>query len=175
MKKMVSLLCISGILVALVACSESSKTSTDATPEYIEYDVQWGQSESPGSEVTITTVGTMNALIYDDEYVTINFIGCEQNANGEQYLVFSVENKTEVTLTFQSDAMAINGTDLGKIVGSDYIAPQSKGEIRFNAKKELPTMSPELLSGSITVVDFSKTIADDSSTVNMVNFASVEC
>ena len=95
--------------------------------------------------------------IYNDEYVSISFLGCEID-NGDECLVFFVENLTGVELSFQSDSLSIDGYSLGNPFGSDTIAAKSKGKIRFETKESFPNMSPEKISGTLNVIDFNKTL-----------------
>ena len=112
---------------------------------------------------------SVDIFVYDDEYVEIRFIGCELDRDDEQ-LVFMVTNKTDSELTFQSDTMAIDGISLGHVSGSDSIAAQSKGKVRFETKEDFPTMNPETISGNIKVIDFGKTLwGSQSYRVDFVN------
>lgn len=104
----------------------------------------------------------VDVLVHEDDYVEIRFIGCELD-DDDQELVFMVSNKTDSELTFQSGTMAIDGWSLGYVSGSDSIAAQSKGKVRFETKEDFPTMSPETISGTISVIDFGKTLWDSMS------------
>lgn len=87
--------------------------------------------------------------IFDNEYVTIQF----DYAN-IRYISFRVKNKTKATLSFDADAIAINGVDLGYPRGGGKIAPNSTGYIGFETENNLS--SPvERLSGTIEIMDFS--------------------
>ncbi len=93
-------------------------------------------------------------LVYDDEYVTISFLGCEKKS-GNDYMVFYAVNKTKASLTFDANSMAINGESLGYVYGIESVAPESKGKIRFKTEEQFPTMEPDTISGEIDVYDFS--------------------
>ena len=82
----------------------------------------------------------VDVLVHEDDYVEIRFIGCELD-DDDQELVFMVSN----------------------VSGSDSIAAQSKGKVRFETKEDFPTMSPETISGTISVIDFGKTLWDSMS------------
>jgi hypothetical protein len=94
-------------------------------------------------------------LIHDDDYVSIRYLGCEINRNRE-YMVFHAENKTNVEVTFQANTLSINGESLGYVSGSDSIAAQSRGRIRFRTADPFPTMSPSTITGTLRVIDFSR-------------------
>ncbi len=100
--------------------------------------------------------------VYDDEYVTISYLGCEKGRRREE-IVFYAINKTEVELVFQGSSLAINGESLGYVSGSDSIAPLSKGKIRYSTKEEFPTYNPDDISGVLKVVDFSQSLFGKSS------------
>lgn len=104
----------------------------------------------------------LDVLIHEDDYVSISFIGCEMERD-DQNLVFMVTNKTDSELSFQSGSMAIDGFSLGHVRGSDSVAAQSKGKVRFETKEEFPTMTPSTISGTIKVIDFEKTLWDKQS------------
>ena len=124
--------------------TEQPQPVTDAAPE-----AQASVREQDGLRSAEEAV-----LIYDDEYVTISFLGCEKKS-GRDYMVFYVVNKTKASLTFDANSMAVNGESLGYIYGIESIAPESKGKIRFKADEQFPTMEPDTISGEIDVYDFS--------------------
>ena len=95
-------------------------------------------------------------FLYEDEYVKISYLGCE--VERDQMLVFYVVNKTDAVLSFQSDSMAINGESLGYVSGSDKVAAQSNGKIRFSTEEIFPTLKPDTITGDIKVIDFSNTV-----------------
>lgn len=134
----------------LQAENDSLKAELEAANAKIE-DLQ---NVDPTASITPSQV---DIPVYDDAYVTINFIGCEID-RGDENIVFMVTNKTDSELTFQSGTMAIDGVSLGHVSGSDSVASQSKGKIRFETKEEFPTMTPSTISGTIKVIDFGKTL-----------------
>ncbi len=107
-------------------------------------------------------------FIYDDEFVAISFLGCGTR-HDDQVLVFYVVNKTTATLTFQASSMAIDGESLGFISGSDAVAPESSGKIRYSTEEPFPTMQPKTISGEIRIVDFSEEIFERSYNVTFSN------
>ena len=107
-------------------------------------------------------------LIHENEYFTIRFLGCEEGRDRE-YMVFFVENKTDVELTVQANTLAINGENLGFVSGSSSIAAQSRGRARFRTTDEFPTLTPSTITGTLTVWDFSNTLLESSYDVPFVN------
>jgi len=109
-------------------------------------------------EGTVPTPPTgTGAQIYNDEYVRVTFLRTELTGhNDRQNLVFFVENRTNATLTFQTNgAFAINGTGIGWGRGSDPVAAQSSGIVRFSWDPDtFPTMNPTTVSGGLSVIDF---------------------
>ena len=112
-------------------------------------------------------------FIHEDEYVVISFSGCELDSRNRQCMVFTVVNKTDVTLTFQADSLSIDRVSLGYISGSDDVAPNSTGKIRFRTAESFPTMSPTSISGTISVIDFSKTIFENNKMFYDVTFTNL--
>jgi len=110
-------------------------------------------------------------LVWDDDYVTIRYLECEQDTilTDIQYMVFYVINKTNYELSFQADSLAMNGENLGLVTGSDNISAQSRGKIRFRTQEDFPTMYPTTISGKLVVVDFSYTLLNMSYDVPFVN------
>jgi len=110
--------------------------------------------------------------VHDDEYVQLSYVGLEKDSLGRHVLAFKVVNKTNVTLTFQADTFALDGVSLGTITGSDNVAAQSTGTVRFTPREQIPSVAPSLLTGAIRVIDFSNTLwGKQSYVVNFVNTA----
>lgn len=95
--------------------------------------------------------------VWDDEYVNIKYLGCEWD-DDDQEVVFLVQNKTDVELTFQSNTIALDGISLGYISGSDEVAAQSTGKVRFEVEELVENMFPNTLTATLRVIDFSKTL-----------------
>lgn len=108
-------------------------------------------------------------LVHEDNYVTISFIGTDTDNRNRERLVFRVDNKTDVELTFQSSSMSIDGTSLGRISGSDSVAAQSNGFVRFRADEDFPTLTPSTISGTMRVIDFGRTLLERSYDVSFTN------
>ncbi len=94
-------------------------------------------------------------FIHEDDNVRIAYLGLGKSSVGRDEIYFSVENKTQSELSFQADAFAIDGRDLGYISGSDSIAASSTGDISYSTEDEIPTDSPDRITGTIRVIDFS--------------------
>lgn len=101
--------------------------------------------------------------VYDDEYVTIEFAGCR--APGENdwlkyyYADFNITNKTDVTLTFQPNAISFNGISY-QFTGSEEVAPQSTGKVSFSTSDVIPTSGINKTSGEVKAIDFAKMSED---------------
>lgn len=186
MKKLLSILLATVMLLSLVACGSAPSNTGVPQEEYdslksqyealqgeysalqTEYDSLKSDLDSANKQVadlllmvaeeeSSDTPVSVDVLVYDDEYVEIRFIGCEIDKDDEQ-LVFMATNKTDSELSFQSGTMAIDGLSLGHVRGSDSVASQSKGKITFETKEPFPTMAPETISGTISIIDFNKTL-----------------
>lgn len=111
--------------------------------------------------------------IYDDEYVTISYLGCELDSWSGAKMIFYAINKTDNDLTFQADSLAIDGESLGFVSGSDTIAAQGKGKFGYSTKEDFPTMTPSTISGTLRVIDFEKTLFGGKQSYD-VKFVNVE-
>jgi hypothetical protein len=104
--------------------------------------------------------------VYEDGNVTIRFVGCtKKDSYGTSIYnaVFNVTNKTNYELDFQTDAIAFNGVSYNGLSGSDAVAPNSTGNIKFyRYNDELPLTGVTKISGSIRVIDFSYEFLKDS-------------
>ena len=137
-------------------------------------NVAWDEE---AKTVVLSTPGVFvgGVQVYDDENVTIEFAGCTAEkpyewSDVEYYANFNVKNKTDAELTFQSDALSFNGISYGSLFGSDDVAPQSTGKIRFSTTNEaLPTSGINKTSGTIRVIDFSKSVFEMSYDAKWVN------
>lgn len=107
----------------------------------------------------LSTPKTINGIVvYEDSYVLIKFVGCtkETSFSSKEYnAIFNVTNKTGYELTFQCDALAFNGISFNNLGGSEEVAPNSTGNIKFYTyDDELPLTGITKLSGTIRVIDF---------------------
>ena len=86
------------------------------------------------------------------------------------YANFNVKNKTDAELTFQANALSFNGISYNNLIGSDSIAPQSTGKVRYQSMETpLPTTGINKTSGTIRVIDFAKNVLDMSYDAKWVN------
>lgn len=110
--------------------------------------------------------------VYEDKYVTIEFAGCrapnEDSWLDYYYADFNITNKTDVTLTFQPEAISFNGISY-QVEGSEEVAPQSTGKISFYTKDVLPTSGVSKTSGQVSVIDFDYSLFKSSYDAKWVN------
>ena len=99
------------------------------------------------------SVARQGALVFENEIARITFHGTETDWQGHGVLVFTAENRTYRILTFQSDAMSVDGMDIGFVMGSSTIAPQSTGRIRFTGREPFVSMTPTTITGNIRIID----------------------
>ena len=96
--------------------------------------------------------------VYDDKYVTIEFVGCTMEkdyewADADYYVNFNITNKTDAELTFDISTIALNGISY-QINDMEDVAPQSTGRISFSAYDTvLPTSGIIKTSGKMRVID----------------------
>ena len=110
--------------------------------------------------------------VYEDKYVTIEFTGCrapnEDSWLDYYYADFNITNKTDVTLTFQPEAISFNGISY-QVEGSEEVAPQSTGKISFYTDNVLPTSGISKTSGQVSVIDFDYSFLKNSYDAKWVN------
>lgn len=102
--------------------------------------------------------------VYDDENVTIEFVGCRASGKNEwlnlYYADFNITNKTENTLTFQLvNALSFDGVSY-QFADSQDVAPKSKGKVSFSTDAVLPTEGISKTSGQIKIVDMERLKTD---------------
>lgn len=107
--------------------------------------------------------------VYDDKYVTIEFAGCREKksySTTTYYADFNIKNKTDVTLTFQAEAIAFDGISY-QVSGSEDVAPQSTGKVSFYTYDEiLPVGGISKTSGEVSVIDMEKLFTSEESSYN---------
>lgn len=124
--------------------------------------------------VTLDNPGVFQGAVqvYDDQYVTIEFAGCRTGTGyfSEYYYAdFNIKNKTDVELTFQSDALSFDGVSYKVAMGSDAVAPQSTGKASFQMADAVPVNGIGKTSGQIRVIDFDYTLLENSYDAKWVN------
>ena len=110
-------------------------------------------SSGQTTEQSNETAARQGTLIADNERARITFHGVETSNRGENILVFMAENKTDRVLTFQSDAMSVDGIGIGHVSGSSSVPPQSSGLIRFSGRDSFTTTNPTTITGNIRILD----------------------
>ena len=107
--------------------------------------------------------------VYEDNKVKIEFAGCrapEEDSWLDYYNAdFNITNKTDVTLTFQPEAISLNGISY-QVEGSEEVAPQSTGKVSFYTDDVLPISGINKTSGEVSVIDMEKLFTDGSSSYN---------
>lgn len=93
-------------------------------------------------------------LVYSDNRVNIYYY--EMDASG---VSFMVENKTNVTVTIQADAIAVNGISTDDIIMSDDVAPKSTGIVKAKCSIGVVPSSVYSVSGFLRVIDFNKSFS----------------
>ncbi|MCY8256470.1 hypothetical protein MOC12_21165 [Bacillus spizizenii] len=103
--------------------------------------------------------------VYEDNQVKISYK--EVNTDGVKFLV---ENKTDKTLTIQSDSIAVNGFSSNDILMSEDISPKSKGYATAMTSELAEAGTPKKISGKLQVIDMASTNMDTTE----VNFTDVK-
>lgn len=131
-----------------------------AMADTVGMDVTW-DNETKTAKLTNKTL-QKGTLLYEDDKVAISFENITSKTlsyvdTTYYYMNFIVTNKTDVELTFWSDAISLNGWSYNSIYGSDDIAKNSTGRIQFYTDEELP-FTVNTITGTITVYDSSNTV-----------------
>ena len=75
-------------------------------------------------------------LVYDDEKCAFYYLECRKNeyydARADLYLF--IHNKTQSTLLFQADSIAINGYSFSSLIMSDEVLPESIGIVEVSIR-----------------------------------------
>lgn len=93
---------------------------------------------------------------YSDDFVTISYSHCESSSD-KYKVVLVVENKTSTALAIGCNSFAVENWNLSDAFCYQDVAASSKGYVKISTK-ELPTLTPNTISGSLYVADKSKTL-----------------
>jgi hypothetical protein len=96
---------------------------------------------------TIIFSPTANATIHEDDNVKITFTDI-----GDNGVNFSIENKTDNTITVQVNTIAINGVSTNSALMSAKVAPQSTGTGTARCSDFSDVSEVERISGTLTVI-----------------------
>ena len=162
---LVVIACLSIILVVLAQWI-SPRGKSDASSSAPALSSSQMPAVPQGTTFTTTTsratttapkpTAKSGTVLYKDNKVTIRFEDVTRESwYGDYVIVFSVENKTNQTLTFQAESMALDGISLSssKWIMSDEVAPQSTGRIYLKTEESVP-LEPKKISGELHVIDF---------------------
>jgi hypothetical protein len=166
---------ITGVHVVNNVVYLPAEVMADALGYDFEHDV--AKNEMNFTRRTIMPIGR-GALLFENDDVRITWQGTRiggTTRNPQEELEFFVENLTEGTLGFQSRSMSINGQSLGRVSGSEQIAPHSSGVIRFRTDEPFPASPITSVTGSIDVFDRCGTLTGRTfSTIVMVTFTNAQ-
>lgn len=98
--------------------------------------------------------------VYEDEFVSVKYSHNTKAYRDEVDIVFVVENKTNVTLTFGVNSISVDGWNLSDAFGMQEVSANSRGYFSISTK-EIDVTNIELLSGDFYVADRSETIWGD--------------
>lgn len=133
---------VTGKNVARLSTVTITATSVAKPEVYATYDV---------------TVIPKYALVYSDDKVDI-FYSKLVSGRYDNGVEFVVNNKTNITITIQADAVSINGFSTHDIIMSDKVAPQSTGTVIADTDFFDVSTNVGTISGQLRVIDFSKTL-----------------
>lgn len=108
MKKTMFLFLLSFIMLGLTACGTPE---VDKTFENETIEVQEEAQDAAESAVSV--------LVYDDEYITVYYVGSDNDMPG---LKFKVANKSDQDIRFAFDEIAVNGATEQPAYAADILA-----------------------------------------------------
>ena len=88
-------------------------------------------------------------LIYEGGFFDLYYYG-----SSDTYVYYILDNKTDITLTIQADAISINGISFNNFVFSDDVAPQSAGMVSAKMGEPYVHMTEQNVGGSFRVFSF---------------------
>ena len=102
--------------------------------------------------------------VYDDKYVTIEFVGCSVSKPYEwsqevYHANFNITNKTDVELAFTADALSFDGISY-RVTSYEEVAAQSTGKVSFESNGDAFPMSVSKTSGKIRVINNDEQLKD---------------
>lgn len=120
-------------------------------------NVGWN-GETQTVELNKPGIFAKGTVVYDDEYVTIEYAGIDKTEyewsdTVEYHANFNIKNKTEFALTFQPDAISFDDISY-QLSGSEKVAPLSTGKVTFDTYEILPLSGTRKITGTISVIDW---------------------
>lgn len=109
----------------------------------------------PQKDLKFDGIPTPRTPIYEDENVEIVYVGCEPSDvyGFEDVLVFAIKNKTSSKLSLRAD-FALDGKNLGHIYARHDLTPLSETRMEFLTLVVFPSLTPEVLTGTISVTNY---------------------
>lgn len=124
--------------------------------ELLDKDVTWdGNTKTVGlaDKVTETVSKTEDNLLYEDEKIRITYYSFEENNYDGHTVTFMIENKTDIVLTVQCDAIAIDKYSMDNAIMSSEIIGNSMGKAEAKFMEKFLVDSPTLISGQFRIID----------------------
>ena len=120
-------------------------------------NVGW-DGETQTVELNKPGIFANGTIVYDDEYVTIEYAGIDKTEyewidTVTYHANFNIKNKTEFSLTFQPDAISFDDVSY-QFLGSEEVAPLSTGKVTFDTSEMLPLSGTRKITGTISVIDW---------------------
>lgn len=141
---------------ALQAKAEAEKMNAEAEKIEAESRLKSANETLSKAEAESQRKLTEGTTVYEDEYVKINYLNISKESALSNYSVaFWVENKTNAVVTIQAECISLDGVDIGYIMMSDPVSPQSKGKVYAEARG-ISNFDPSCISGQLRIIDFDK-------------------
>ena len=120
-------------------------------------NVGWN-GETQTVELNKPGIFANGTVVYDDDYVTIEYAGIDKTEydwidSVTYHANFNIKNKTEYTLTFQPGSISFDDVSY-QFSGSEKVAPLSTGKVTFDTSEILPLSGIRKITGTISVIDW---------------------
>lgn len=128
-----------------------------AVAEALGKDVGWDQATTTasvndkGTVAPTIPVSKDGVKVYEDEKIKLSYLQVIDKG-----VEFMLQNKTDITLMIQADALALNGLNTSEYIGMSLeVSPQSKGKVlaRFDTK-DYKGQKIETVSGTFNIFNF---------------------
>ena len=159
MKKLLAIVLATVCVLSFSGCEDNDHSNTSSSDSHSDSVATF--TTTTKQKTTAKMKDNVSPVLYKDDNVTIKFVSSRLDEIDKIEIYFEIDNNSSKTLTFQSDAIVLNGYCFSDTIMSDDVPEKSTRIIRLSTWY----YDPELIE-NVTSIGGQLKYFDDEYTIN---------